>query len=415
MDRAFQSGASATPPTAPASPSVGHPTGGNPGTGTQATKPGPWWYHMMTEELLGIVEGAGLTPDQEELTQIASAIQSGALFAAAAAGTADALTASYTPAVAALRNGMSLRVRAGVANATTTPTFTPHSGTIADKTIVKGSDTPLVAGDIAGPGHWLELQYDLSLDKWVLMNPANGISIGSGVQTAAVEYFARRTAPTGFLKANGAAVSRTTYAALFAALVQSSNVTISIATPGVIGWTSHGRIANDPVKLGSTGSLPTGLTGGVTYYVVGASITANTFQVSAAPGGAAIATSGGQTGTHTAISAPYGDGDGSTTFNVPEIRGEFIRGLDDGRGVDAGRALGSGQLDQVQGHGHNINKSRWSGSGYGNGSEITATTQNVSGGDLSATTVIDDGVNGTARVGSETRPRNVALLACIKY
>lgn len=399
MDRVFKSGASAVPPLPPASPSVGYAIGGNPGTGTQATKPGPWWYHMMTEELLGIVEGAGLTPDQEELTQIASAIQSGALFAAAAAGTADALTASYTPAVAALRNGMSLRVRAGVANATTTPTFTPRSGTIAAKTIVKGSDTPLVAGDIAGPGHWLELQYDLSLDKWVLMNPGNGISIGSGVQTAAVEYFALRNAPTGFLKANGSAVSRTTYAALFAALVQSANVTISIATPGVITWAAHGREANDPVKLGSTGTLPTGLTGGVTYYVVGASITTNTFQVSATPGGSAIATSGGQTGTHTAVSAPFGDGDGSTTFNVPDLRGEFIRGTDGGRGVDAGRAMGSTQADELKSHTHGI--------GYSISVDTSGGVYSLPGASNNATS--------SATGGSETRPRNVALLACIKY
>ena len=38
-----------------------------------------------------------------------------------------------------------------------------------------------------------------------------------------------------------------------------------------------------------------------------------------------------------------GAGDGSTTFNLPDLRGEFIRGWDAGRGVDAGRTLGSWQ------------------------------------------------------------------------
>lgn len=39
----------------------------------------------------------------------------------------------------------------------------------------------------------------------------------------------------------------------------------------------------------------------------------------------------------------YGVGDGSTTFNLPDLRGEFVRGFDHGRGIDAGRTLGSSQ------------------------------------------------------------------------
>lgn len=39
----------------------------------------------------------------------------------------------------------------------------------------------------------------------------------------------------------------------------------------------------------------------------------------------------------------YGVGDGSTTFNLPDLRGEFVRGFDHGRGIDAGRNLGSFQ------------------------------------------------------------------------
>jgi len=41
--------------------------------------------------------------------------------------------------------------------------------------------------------------------------------------------------------------------------------------------------------------------------------------------------------------ATYGAGDGSTTFNLPDLRGEFVRGWDRGRGVDVGRDLGSAQ------------------------------------------------------------------------
>lgn len=44
------------------------------------------------------------------------------------------------------------------------------------------------------------------------------------------------------------------------------------------------------------------------------------------------------------IGVTYGAGDGSTTFALPDFRGEFLRGFDDGRGVDAGRVFGEAQL-----------------------------------------------------------------------
>jgi microcystin-dependent protein len=48
------------------------------------------------------------------------------------------------------------------------------------------------------------------------------------------------------------------------------------------------------------------------------------------------------------IGTTYGAGNGSTTFNVPDLRGEFLRGLDAGRGVDSGRTLGSSQPHAFQ-------------------------------------------------------------------
>lgn len=52
------------------------------------------------------------------------------------------------------------------------------------------------------------------------------------------------------------------------------------------------------------------------------------------------------------IGTTFGVGDGTTTFNVPQLQGENIRGWDAGRGVDAGRALGSTQAEQSEQHGH---------------------------------------------------------------
>ena len=85
----------------------------------------------------------------------------------------------------------------------------------------------------------------------------------------------------------------------FGGMIQSSTVTITIAVPGVITWTSHPLQANNGVRFSTTVSLPTGIVAGQTYYVVGASILANSFEISATPGGASITTTGTQSGTHT--------------------------------------------------------------------------------------------------------------------
>lgn len=102
-----------------------------------------------------------------------------------------------------------------------------------------------------------------------------------------------------------------------------------------------------------------------------------------------------------AIGTTFGAGDGSTTFAIPDLRAEFLRGWDDGRGVDSGRVFGSGQADMFAAHAHSFNVF----SANANGTNPQGTNNN---GAIS-------GVNTTNAGGNETRPRNVALLACIKY
>ncbi|MDT0502727.1 phage tail protein, partial [Halomonas sp. PAR7] len=141
-----------------------------------------------------------------------------------------------------------------------------------------------------------------------------------------VAHFARQTAPSGWLKANGAAVSRAAYATLFSA-------------------------------IGTT----------------------------------------------------FGNGDGFNTFNLPDLRGEFLRGWDDGRGVDGGRGFGSWQADELRSHNHSL---------YGNDRGTN------SGQKLAPGLYRDDAEDYVGAAdertirhtgGNETRPRNRALLACIKY
>jgi hypothetical protein len=80
-----------------------------------------------------------------------------------------------------------------------------------------------------------------------------------------------------------------------------STVTISNASPGVVTWTGHTLVDDDPVILTTTGSLPTGLTAGRVYFVTNAAT--DTFEVALTPGGASINTSSAGSGTHTARKA----------------------------------------------------------------------------------------------------------------
>lgn len=106
-----------------------------------------------------------------------------------------------------------------------------------------------------------------------------------------------------------------------------------------------------------------------------------------------------------AIGTTYGVGDGASTFGLPDLRGEFIRGLDGGRGVDAGRALGSAQGDLLKSHTHAI----FPNTGGTESHNRQVITQSSTEGDE---TTSSDFVQPTG--GVETRPRNVALAYCIK-
>ena len=171
-------------------------------------------------------------------------------------------------------------------------------------------------------------------------------ALPQAVPTGSVHMMATTTVPSGYLKCNGAAVSRTTYADLFA----------------IVG-TAHGA------------------------------------------------------------------GDGSSTFNVPDLRGEFVRGWDDSRGVDSGRNFGSAQSDQNQQHNHSATATStvtdpghfhdvpYSNSDSGDGvieesgtgfSGVEPTNSATTG--ISVSTSVSIANSG----GSEARPRNIAMMYVIK-
>jgi len=112
------------------------------------------------------------------------------------------------------------------------------------------------------------------------------------------------------------------------------------------------------------------------------------------------------------IGTVYGVGDGTTTFNLPDSRGEFLRGFDDASGVDAGRALGSWQADAMQGHRH---ASLSTGFASNNPTTWSQSINLYGGVDPTTGNPVTDTVNGTPRISNENRPRNLAVQFLIKY
>lgn len=120
------------------------------------------------------------------------------------------------------------------------------------------------------------------------------------------------------------------------------------------------------------------------------------------------------------IGTTYGSGDGSTTFNVPDLRGEFIRGWDDNCGIDPGRVIGSAQVQDYQSHGHGVIDPGHSHSvnfdvTQGSNATTTFAYNGVSAFALRNTNANTTGITIQNSGGTETRPRNVAILYCIKY
>lgn len=125
------------------------------------------------------------------------------------------------------------------------------------------------------------------------------------------------------------------------------------------------------------------------------------------------------------IGTRYGSGDGSTTFNLPDKRGLFSREWDNGKGIDAGRVLGTVQQDTVEKHKH----IQALGEAYDTagifGKSTSKGYQGSQGGldndnylwftnDGTVYQNIDPNIDNPNVIGSETRPKNIAMVSLIR-
>ena len=134
------------------------------------------------------------------------------------------------------------------------------------------------------------------------------------------------------------------------------------------------------------------------------------------------------------LSTTHGAGDGSSTFNLPDLRGQFVRGWDNSAGVDASRVFGSTQTDQNKNHTHTTDSVTLTGGirkiseGFLSGGSATGVFTKTSDGNNSITGssstspvggVDFDGTHShtisSSGGGTEARPKNVALMYIIKF
>ena len=227
-----------------------------------------------------------------------------------------------------------------------------------------------------------------------------------------------------------------------AGYTNTASMTLNVNGTGATGVLKDG--AGGPIFL-TGGEVVAGAVIGVTYSVATGQFHLNTnnnqwtpgqvgtFAMSTCPSGwaaadgSAVSRTVTYSGLFAAIGTTWGSGDGSTTFNLPDLRGTFLRGTGTNAnatvvaaGGAVGQAVGTYAADTYLNHSHAVTDPGhshtyyvWSyrrlgdGSGgdYWNGTSSTSTSTNTTG--LT--------VNTSTTGGTETKPKNYGMLFCIKY
>ncbi|MDD3012628.1 MAG: phage tail protein [Candidatus Gastranaerophilales bacterium] len=293
--------------------------------------------------------------------------------------------------------------------------------------------------------------------------PTGNLPTIETIPVGSVFWFAKNTAPTGYLKCNGAAISKTTYSNLyaiigdiFATLADISTTAQAISGGDYSGYPKANVFDNNFANIWASSQTGASVNGvaylgqdfgvGITKQISQINLTheaATGYIVSSAKiqyssNGTTwtdIQTVSLTTGLNKIILNSYPASrfirvlansaapidtwhvmeieclwlnPALTTFNIPDLRGEFIRGWDDARGIDASRVFGSAQSDMVGPHTQTLTLPHLGGCDPGPVGNYWA-LGNTSWGAGNTTATID------AMSATETRPRNIALLPCIKY
>lgn len=197
------------------------------------------------------------------------------------------------------------------------------SSSFTSSAVMVGLNNPVQSLSISGTNLWVSVGYNESKQtcaQFALSDPNTraggmlkdqGISPNSIATDATQLYWATgggygnskcfvgvQNLATGNNVSMASGTPVTLYAGTYSALsLYDSNpvVTISIASPAVV-TVANRFVAGAAIKFSTTGALPTGITAGTTYYVIATGLSTSSFQFSATPGGAAVNTSGSQSG-----------------------------------------------------------------------------------------------------------------------
>jgi microcystin-dependent protein len=211
-------------------------------------------------------------------------------------------------AILAYIDGISI---AGAANATT----------IAQGLVELATSAEINAGTTTGgTGAGLSVTPDqLAASNYGTRLPdAAGAAFAAAVTGMIIPY-GGDTAPSGFLLCDGTSYAVATYPTLAGVLkgrygYGSGQTFTADAGTDFITAVSHGLSNGDRIFVGTTNTLPAGLSANTVYYVINK--TTNTFQLSTSSGGAAIDITTTGTGTHTLY----------TSIKVPNLRSSFPMG-----------------------------------------------------------------------------------------
>lgn len=316
--------------------------------------------------------------------QLSSATGSSGILYGTDTGTANAVQSTIAGVPATLVAGAAFFIKKAASANTGAMTVTIN-GTIGPYALINADGSAIVSGEI-GSGYLMQMVFDGTSMRF--MNGATTTAVGSLTANAGEG-----------IGVNGSAVVSLNFPSLAAPATD-------IKPGDLLALYSQADAHHRGIALSSLNFLfpPTGA---IQPYA-GASAPVGWLMCS----GQAVSRT-----TYAALFAvvgsAFGAGDGSTTFNVPDLRGEFLRGADNGRGIDSGRTLGSEQTDALKSHRHYTfalpSGMYWNGAG-GTGPIVTGQPLNATFGPIqnkaSATTEVTGDV--------ETRPRNVAVNFLIK-
>lgn len=193
---------------------------------------------------------------------VVSQIQNSSYTWVAGGGTADAITATYSPAVTTLTDGMELDFRASGSNTTTTPTFSPNG--LTARTITKRGGSALAVGDIPAALAECILRYNLANTRWELLNPVGT----SGTVTTS-------GSPANGNLAKFSSSTAVTNADLTGDITTSGGVATTLATVN----SNVGSFTNASVTVNAKG-LVTAASSGAAVITKGSALTKNPYAVS---------------------------------------------------------------------------------------------------------------------------------------